>query len=121
VEDEEKRREMREILDSLDLPEKFGFILRTAGFGQPKSELKRDAAYLMRLWKTMEKRIKTVKGPCELYAESDVLIRTIRDVVRPTIEAIVVDSDSAYRRVNSFLRVVAPRSAPKVLQYQGKS
>lgn len=121
VEDEEKRREMRAILDSLELPEKFGFILRTAGFGQPKSELKRDAAYLMRLWKTMEKRIKSVKGPCELYAESDVLIRTIRDVVRPTIEAIVVDSDSAYKRVTSFLRVVAPRSAPKVLQYRGKT
>lgn len=120
VEDEDKRREMRKILDSLDLPENFGFILRTAGFGQPKSELKRDAAYLMRLWKTMEKRIQTIKAPCELYAESDVLIRTIRDVVRPTIQAVVVDSESAFDRASAFLRVVAPRSAPKLLRYSGK-
>ncbi len=34
VEDPEKRREMRDILDTLKLPEGFGFILRTAGFGQ---------------------------------------------------------------------------------------
>lgn len=121
VEDEQKRREMREILDSLNLPDQFGFILRTAGFGQTKAELKRDAAYLMRLWKMMEKRIKTVKAPCELYAESDLLIRTVRDVLRPSIEAVIVDSESAYNRLSSFLRVVAPRSAPKVLHYREKS
>jgi len=117
VEDEEKRREMRKILDSLDLPDGFGFILRTAGFGQAKTELKRDVAYLMRLWKVMEKRIKKVAAPCELYTESDLLIRTLRDVLRPSIQVIIVDSESAYQRVSSFLRVVAPRSAPRVIQY----
>jgi len=118
VEDEEKRREMRKILDSLNLPEGFGFILRTAGFGKTKTELKRDAAYLMRLWKVMEKRIKGMGAPCELYTESDLLIRTIRDVLRPSISTIVVDSESAFDRVNMFLSVVAPRSAPKVMHYR---
>ncbi len=31
----------------------------------------------------MDKRIETVGAPCELYTESDLLIRTIRDVLRP--------------------------------------
>src|SRR5262245_60474335 len=56
VEDEEQRRQMREILDQLDLPDGFGFILRTAGFSRNKAELKRDLAYLQRLWKDIEKR-----------------------------------------------------------------
>ena len=85
VEDEEQRREMRKVLDSLTLPEGCGFILRTAGLGRTKTELKRDVAYLMRLWKVMEQRIKSMPAPCELYTESDVLIRTIRDVLRPSI------------------------------------
>jgi len=117
IEDEEKRREMRKVLDSLDLPEGFGFILRTAGFDAPKIELKRDVSYLMRLWKVMDERIRKAGAPCELYTESDLLIRIIRDVVRPSISAIVVDSMSAYNRASQFLRVVAPRSAPKVLLY----
>jgi ribonuclease E len=117
VEDEDKRRDMRKILDSLDLPDGFGFILRTAGFGRNKTELKRDVAYLMRLWKVMEKRINNTGAPCELYTESDLLIRTVRDVLRPSIQAIVVDSESAYDRVSSFLQVVAPRSAPEVIRY----
>jgi ribonuclease E len=117
-EDEEGRREMRKVLDSLDLPEGFGFILRTAGIGRTKTELKRDVAYLTRLWKVMEKRIKNVGAPCELYTESDLLIRTVRDVLRPSIKAIIVDSESAEDRLNTFLQVVAPRSAPPVVRYR---
>ncbi len=41
VEDEEQRREMRAVLDQLDLPDGFGFILRTAGMAETKTSLKR--------------------------------------------------------------------------------
>src|SRR6185295_3106748 len=71
VEDEETRRQMREILDQLELPEGFGFIVRTAGLDRNKTELKRDLAYLQRLWKDMEKRWNTGKGPRLLSTESD--------------------------------------------------
>ena len=121
VEDPERRREMRDTLDSLDLPEGFGFILRTAGFGKGKTELNRDVAYLTRLWKVMAHRIEHVGAPCELYTESDLLIRTIRDILRTSISAIIVDSESAHQRASAFLGVVAPRSAPKLLRYRQAS
>ena len=117
VEDEDQRRKMRKILDSLELPEGFGFILRTAGFDRTKTELQRDAAYLARLWKAMEKRMDRTGGPCALYTESDLLIRTIRDISDPSVEAIIVDSASAFDRAKLFLDIVAPRSAPPVLFY----
>ncbi len=120
LEDPGERREMREILDQLELPEGFGFILRTEGFGKSKTELNRDLAYLTRLWKTMEGRIKNVGAPCELYRESDLFIRTIRDVLRPSIGAIVVDSETLYERAQNLLRVVVPRSAPKLILYREK-
>ena len=66
VEDPDRRREMRDILKGLKLPEGFGFILRTAGFGESKTELNRDVAYLTRLWNVMDKRIKGTGAPCEL-------------------------------------------------------
>lgn len=121
VEDEEKRRAMRDILDTLELPEGCGFILRTAGMDRTKTELKRDVAYLTRLWKVMEKRIKAVGAPCELYTESNLLIRTIRDVLRPEIKAIIVDTADSYQRANAFLQVVAPRTAPQVIHYKRQS
>jgi ribonuclease E len=117
VEDETQRREMRRILDSLELPDGCGFILRTAGFDRSRTELQRDAAYLTRLWEAMSKRIESVGAPSELYTESDVLIRTVREMVDDTISDIVVDSESAWTRVTAFLDVVFPKDAPRVLYY----
>ena len=117
VDDEDSRREMRRILDSLELPEGFGFILRTAGFDRTKTELQRDAIYLQRLWEAMERRMNSTGAPCTLYTESDLLVRTIRDVADDSVEAIVVDSDSAFSRAKTFLHVVAPINAPKLLYW----
>jgi ribonuclease E len=117
IEDQVERREMRKILDSINLPEGFGFILRTAGKGTKVAEVKRDIAYLVRLWKMIEKRIKTIAAPCPLYNESDLVVRTIRDILRPSIDLIVVDSESAFERIQSFLRVATPRSTRHVIRY----
>ncbi len=121
VEDEDQRREMRRIIDSLELPDGCGFILRTAGFDRTKTELQRDALYLQRLWQAMERRMATTGAPCTLYTESDLLVRTIRDVVDDSVEAIVVDSESAFNRARTFLQVVAPLNAPKLRFYDRPS
>jgi ribonuclease E len=117
VEDEDQRREMRRILDSLELPTGFGFILRTAGFDRTKTELQRDAIYLQRLWQAMERRMSSTGAPCALYTESDLLVRTIRDIADDSVDAIVVDSESAFTRAKTFLQVVAPINAPRLLFY----
>ena len=121
VEDEEGRRKMRKILDSLDLPAGFGFILRTAGFTATRTELARDAQYLTRLWQVMDKRMHAVGAPCQLYAEGDILLRTIRDSIDQTVDGIVVDSEQAFHRAKAFLEVVSPRTATKVHFYDRKT
>ena len=121
VEDEEERKKMRKILDSLNLPEGFGFILRTAGVGKNKTEVKRDIAYLVRLWDLIDKRINSVGAPCPLYNESDLLTRTIRDILRPSIGAVIVDSPEAHERITKFLRVASPRSSRKIVMYHEQS
>lgn len=117
VEDEDQRRKMRQILDQLDLPEGIGFILRTAGFDRTKAELKRDLAYLQRLWKDMQQREERGKAPRLLYSESDLLVRTLRDSLNSDVDEIVVDNAHALDRVNKFLRIVAPRSRPPLIHY----
>ncbi len=117
VEDEDQRREMRKILDELDPPDSFGFIVRTAGIGRTKTELKRDLAYLQRLWRTINRRMKQGKGPTELYVESDLIIRTLRDVMTSDVKRVIMDDEGAARRAKDFLRIVMPRSSTKVIHY----
>lgn len=117
VEDDDVRREMRKSLDSLDLPDGFGFILRTAGMGRTKTELKRDLAFLQRLWKDIEKRRSTGNKPRLLYAESDLLMRSLRDVWTSDIDEIVIDDPGALDRAGAFMKLISPRSSTKLLQY----
>ena len=117
VEDEDARRNMKRILQDLKPPQGFGFIVRTAGIGQTKTDLKRDLAYLARLWKSIEKRKKAIRNVGELYAESDLVIRTIRDVFSNDVSRIVIDDLTAAKRARDFLAVANPRTKAKVVYY----
>lgn len=120
VEDEDERLKMRDILNQLELPDGFGFILRTAGFDRTKTDLKRDLAYLQRLWKDMEaNRKRAGKRTRLLYSESDLLVRALRDLVTPDISRIIIDDEGALARATQFMKIVAPRSSVKVLRYTG--
>ena len=117
IEDEVERRKMRDLLAQLSLPEGMGFILRTAGMDQSKRELQRDLNYLLRLWKNVSQRIENLPPPAELYQETDLVIRTLRDVYTSDFERIVVDNAETARKAWDFLHVAAPRAGQVVELY----
>lgn len=118
VEDEDQRRKMREILDQLDLPDGFGFIVRTAGLECNKMELKRDLAYLQRLWKDMERRLTIGDKPRLLYSESDLLVRSLRDGLGSEVGEVIIDHDIALNRAARFMKIVSPRGQARLLQHK---
>jgi len=71
--------------------------------------LQKDLQYLMRLWGAIQSRSRQLKAPCELYKESDLVIRSIRDLYRPTISEIVVDSKEEAEKAREFLQSIMPR------------
>ncbi|MEO1510852.1 MAG: Rne/Rng family ribonuclease, partial [Planctomycetota bacterium] len=119
VEDEDDRKRMRKILDKLELPDGFGFILRTAGLEAGLEELQKDLEYLRRLWDDMERRRKRGGGPRLLYSESDLLLRTLRDQVGPNVKRIIVDHEGAIRRAAAFLKIAASSGSPSLELYEG--
>ena len=121
IEDEEARTKLRKTLDQLDIPKDMGIIVRTAGMGHTKRDLQRDlASYLSRLWKTVRERIGSTKAPAEIYQESDLVIRTIRDVFGSNIERIVCDNKAVAVKVKEFLDVAVPRARCKIELYVGE-
>jgi ribonuclease E len=117
--DEEQRRRLREILTELQPPKGLGFIIRTAGLDKTKKELQRDLAYLSRLWQVVVRRIRKMKSPAEIYRESDMITRTIRDTFTAEIETIWVDEPEAFEHAQEFLQIVMPRYANRIKLYSG--
>ena len=119
IEDEEARHNMRAVLNELSLPEGMGFILRTAGLNRTKRDLQRDLSYLRRLWKIVEDRIRQARAPVELYQESDLVIRTIRDLYTPEFDRIVIDHQPTAQKAREFMRIAMPRSHEVIELYEG--
>lgn len=120
IDDEDERRRLRDILLELQPPRGLGFIVRTAGQGRMRKDLSRDLAYLLRLWKAISRRIKKQEGPIDIYEESDMLIRTIRDILTSDVTSIIVDNKIGYERAREFLKMVMPRHVGNLQLYEGK-
>jgi ribonuclease E len=117
IEDEETRRRMRDVLSELSLPKDMGFIVRTAGVDRSKRDLQRDLNYLARLWATVAKRTREEPAPAELYKESDLVIRTIRDVYDASLKRVIVDNSAVAARVREFLSIASPNVEDVVVEY----
>ena len=120
IEDEDIRRRLRDFMLELKPPKGLGFIVRTAGSERSKRELSRDLAYLLRLWKVIVRRVKKLPAPVDIYQESDMIIRTIRDIFTAEVDTIYIDEKSAYERAREFLQLVMPRYVNRLQLYEGK-
>ncbi|MCC7085790.1 MAG: Rne/Rng family ribonuclease [Pirellulales bacterium] len=120
IEDDVARRKLRDIMNELNPPRGLGFIVRTAGVDRTKKEISRDLAYLLRLWKVISRRIKKHPAPVTIYEESDMIIRTIRDMFTGEVDSIFIDEPSAYERAKEFLQIVMPRYVSRLQLYEGR-
>jgi ribonuclease E len=121
IEDEEERKKLREIVEGISPPKNAGLIIRTAAQGASKRELQNDIAYLKRLWGVINNRIETDKTPSEIYQESDLAIRTVRDIFDTSINKISCDNEQVTKMIRDFLSIVQPRLKGRVVYYDGKS
>ena len=120
IDDEKERRRLKKILQGLEnLPEGMGVIVRTAGIGCSQKDLQRDLDYLLVLWESFEKRLNLGRGPAPLYEESDIAIRTVRDLFTQNTEAVIVDDEAVYERVREFAGSLMPEAVERIRLHKG--
>ena len=56
----------------------------------------------------------------DIYEESDMIIRTIRDIFSSEVDVIYIDESKAYERAKEFLQMVMPRHVGRLQFYEGK-
>ena len=104
-------------LTQLNPPKGIGFIIRTAAIDRNKAELRNDLSYLVRLWEVFSSRVLKRPAPVEIYRESDMITRTIRDIFTSDIDSIYVDEVNAFTQASEFLKIVMPRYADRIKHY----
>ncbi|MBU0908010.1 MAG: Rne/Rng family ribonuclease [Proteobacteria bacterium] len=120
IEDESLRSKLREIVNSANLPEEIGFIVRTASKDVTKTALFQDIRYQLNLWKEIKSRGQSMSAPALVYKEQDVTARFLRDHFIHEIQEILVDNQITYEQVVNFLKLLPARQrVTKVKLHKG--
>ena len=114
----EERADLREALNSLDIPDSMGVIIRTAGVARSAEELQWDLNYLLQLWEAICAAGRENRSPVLLYQESNVIIRAVRDYLRDDVDQVLIDSPEAHQQAADFVRRVMPRYEQRIRRYE---
>lgn len=114
----DERNDLREVLNSLVIPEDMGVIIRTAGLGKKVADLQWDLDVLLQHWAAIKKAAGTLTAPCLLHQESNVIIRAIRDNLRPNIKEILIDDEELYIQAKQYIEILRSDSKNVVKLYK---
>src|SRR3990167_3021464 len=126
----DERDELHSILNSLQIPEGMGLIIRTAGGGKSLDELQWDLDILLRLWNIIQKASEggsdegsegpstPRKAPFLIYQEGNAVIRALRDYLRKDIDEILIDHQEVYEEIVTHLKRIRPDFVNRVRLYK---
>ena len=124
IDDEQERQRLRQLVENgaRGEGEEFagGYIIRTAAEGSGDDEISADTRFLKNLWQAVARRRKRDPAPSIIYEDLPLFMRTMRDLVRPGLEKIRIDSRESYQRVVDFAQDYVPEILSILEYYPGE-
>jgi ribonuclease G len=123
IEDEAERERLKTLIRQLqeESPDTAsgGFIVRTVAEGVSEDELRRDMAFLVKLWRWVQERCPVAATPSLIYEELPLYLRTIRDLVTTNVHKVLVDSRETFSKMEEFVREFVPTVVQQIDHYPG--
>ena len=113
------RMKMKKIVSELNI-ENGSTVIRTAGVGHTKLEIRKDFEYLKKLWDEIRNTTLQSTAPSLIYEEANIIKRAIRDLYSRDIESVVVEGDAGYKFTKDLVKKLMPSHAKKVKLYNDK-
>jgi ribonuclease E len=120
IEGDAIRKELKKLVAEMNVPEGYGYIVRTEALGRTPEELSKDLEYLIGTYQKVRQRGDQVKGPKELYQDAGIILRTIRDYFSEDIDEVLVDDKTAYTQAREFFQEIMPGYEQRVKLHQEK-
>lgn len=112
------RKRLKQLIQSLEMPQGMSLIVRTAGLDRSTTEIKRDYKYLLTLWSEIREETLKATAPSLVYEEGDLIKRSIRDFYTPDVDEILIEGDEQYKVAKTLMKSMVPSHAKKVQPYK---
>jgi ribonuclease G len=119
VSSEKERRRLRDVVNKAR-PKGAGFIVRTAADGADADEVKDDVEYLVKLWERVLTKNGDMKRPGLLYSDLDMVLRSIRDLLRENTSEWIIDDEEQFKRAQKFAETFLPSYLDRIKLYDGR-
>jgi ribonuclease E len=114
----EERDQIKQALDSINIPDNMSVIVRTNGLGRTSEELSLDLAYLLALWDEINNNIPNTDSPALIYRDDKLIVRVVKDYFKDDIEEILIDDKGTFNEAKEFIDAVLPDHSDKVMLYE---
>ncbi len=118
--DLEERRKLKQILASVNIPEKMSVIVRTAGIGRSKKEISKDLTFLITQWNKIRTLTLKSEAPEIIYEEGNILKRAIRDMLTEEVEEVLLDGKDGYDKIKKISKNILPSQTKKIKLFKSK-
>ncbi len=108
IEDDKVRKRIRTMASKLNKPEGCGFIVRTAGLNQTRVGIQKDLDAVSAQYAKVTKAAEIARAPSILYAEPDLVARTLRDFFNEDIDEVWIDTQEEYDAAVEYFDEVMP-------------
>jgi len=118
IREERERNRLRKIVSNIK-PENTGFIVRTVAANRSEEEFRHDVEYLLTTWHDAEKKLKTYRAPAILFEDLNLTFRTIRDMLAPDVNALIIDDAFEYEKIRKYLATYLPHYSQVLKLFTG--
>ena len=113
------RKRLKSIVSDIDIPNGMAVIVRTAGSKRTKTEIKRDYAYLSKLWNEIREKTLQSEAPALIHEEGSLVKRAIRDMYTNDVDEVIIEGESSYKVAKTHMKMLIPSHAKRVAKYHG--
>jgi len=121
IKNPKERKKLKNTLDKLNVPEKMGLIIRTAGAKTTSTEIKRDYKYLTKTWDKIKDNTLSSHAPSLIYEDGGVIQRSLRDLYSKEIDNVFIEGKETYKIAKNFMKLLMPSHAVKVKEWKEDS
>lgn len=114
-----ERRRLRKLVRAF-VPAGFGAIIRTVADGKSEELIKQDLDELIKVWRNIEKAVKTETAPALVYKDMDTTSSVIRDLFSDNVEHVIVDDKKLYKEIRAYVQWMSPDMLGRLELYRGK-
>ena len=120
IADYEERKNLKLLLESINIPDKMSVIVRTAGIGKTKKEISKDLEFLTNQWNKIRETTLKSSAPTIIYEEGNIIKRTIRDLLTKEVSDVFIEGKKGFDLAKKYSKNIVPTKTKNIKLFKDK-